>query len=160
MIALHEHREVKVYHAEAVYVLPGPVPLIVTHSWCSSRPRKDNLSLFWISIFFFHLSQNLWKRGKMRNILFASVTFGDFKKFLKETIVDIISVYCLFCNVKLIITKKKWNSYHYENHHKYGLSFTFWPGAWTFLYDIWCLTWCNIPQECCNIWIHWNFYTL
>lgn len=31
MIALHEHREVKVYHAEAVYVLPGPVPLIVTH---------------------------------------------------------------------------------------------------------------------------------
>lgn len=30
MIALHEHREVKVYHAEAVYVLPGPVPLIVT----------------------------------------------------------------------------------------------------------------------------------
>lgn len=110
--------------------------------------------------FFFPLSQNLWKRGKMSNILFASVTFGDFKKFLKETIVDIISVYCLFCDVKLIITKKKWNSYHYENNHKYGLSFTFWPGARTFLYDIWCLTWCNIPQECCNIWIHWNLYTL
>lgn len=65
------------------------------------------------------------KRGKMRNILFVLVTFGDFKKFLKEIIVDIIFVYCLFCDVKLIIIKKKWNLYYYENNYKYGLFFIF-----------------------------------
>lgn len=111
--------------------------------------------------FFFFTCHKICENGvKCVTFYLHQLHLGILKSFLKETNVDIISVYCLFCDVKLIITKKKWNSYHYENNHKYGLSFTFWPGAWTFLYDIWCLTWCNIPQECCNIWIHWNFYTL